>query len=93
MALADPMIGSSQDRAARIMRDIQAFAAEGLVISRIPGASHCGLEGRIMAQTIQKNLQIPTLEVAVPPLTDALAPALQTRLEALVETIKERRHS
>ena len=91
MALADPMIGSSQDRAARIMRDIQAFGAEGLVISRIPGASHCGLEGRIMAQLIQAELEIPTLEIEIPPLTDALAPALQTRLEALVETIKERR--
>jgi hypothetical protein len=92
-ALADPMIGSTQDRADRIARDIQAFDAEGLVISRIPGASHCGLEGRIIAQTIRERLQIPTLEIEIPPITDSLRPALQTRLEALVETIKERRPS
>ncbi len=93
MALADPMIGSTQDRADRILRDIQRFGAEGLVISRIPGASHCGLEGRIIAQIIQERLPIPTLEIEIPPLTDSLRPALQTRLEALVETIKERRPS
>ena len=92
-ALADPMIGSAQDRAERIAHDIQAFRAEGLVISRIPGASHCGLEGRIIAQTVQDKLQIPTLEIEIPPITDSLRPALQTRLEALVETIKERRAS
>lgn len=91
MALADPMVGSTQDRALRIARDIRRFGAEGLVISRIPGASHCGLEGRIITEIIQQGQQIPTLEIEIPPLTDALGPALQTRLEALVETIKERR--
>ena len=93
MALADPMIGSTQDRADRILRDIQSFGAEGLVLSRIPGASHCGLEGRIIARMIQDKLQIPTLEIEIPPITDSLRPTLQTRLEALVETIKERRSS
>jgi benzoyl-CoA reductase/2-hydroxyglutaryl-CoA dehydratase subunit BcrC/BadD/HgdB len=92
-ALADPMIGSSQDRAERIAQDMQAFNAEGLVISRIPGASHCGLEGRMIGQIIQDRLQVPTLEIEIPPITDSLRPALQTRLEALVETIKERRAS
>jgi hypothetical protein len=32
------------------------------------------------------------VEIEVPPLADALSPALRTRLEALVETIKENRH-
>ena len=31
------------------------------------------------------------MEIEVPPITDALEPTLRTRLEALVETVKERR--
>ena len=45
MALADPMVGSPADRAERVCRDMLAFRAEALVISRIPGASHCAMEG------------------------------------------------
>ena len=45
MALADPMVGSPADRAGRICADLGRFGAEAVVISRIPGASHCGLEG------------------------------------------------
>jgi benzoyl-CoA reductase/2-hydroxyglutaryl-CoA dehydratase subunit BcrC/BadD/HgdB len=90
-ALADPMIGSSADRADRICRDIATFGAEAVLISRIPGASHCGLEGKIIAEIIQDCLDIPTLEMEVPPVTDSIHPSLRTRLEALIETVKERR--
>ena len=45
MALADPMVGSAVDRAERICADIRRFGAEAVVISRIPGASHCAMEG------------------------------------------------
>ena len=45
MALADPMVGSAADRAERICRDIGRFGAEAVVISRIPGASHCATGG------------------------------------------------
>lgn len=93
MALADPMVGSSADRAARICRDIAHFGAEGLVISRIPGASHCALEGKIIGQVVQERLGLPVLEIEVPPLTHALQPALRTRLEALIETVREARYA
>ncbi len=90
-ALADPMVGSSTDRAERVCRDILRFGAEAVVVSRIPGASHCALEGWTMQQVIQDKIDIPILEIEVPPVADAMGPRLRTRLEALVETVKQRR--
>jgi len=90
MALADPMAGSSADRAQRICTDIRRFGAETVLISRIPGASHCALEGEIISQIIQETFDIPVLEIEVPPVTDSMRPTVCTRLEALVETVKAR---
>jgi benzoyl-CoA reductase/2-hydroxyglutaryl-CoA dehydratase subunit BcrC/BadD/HgdB len=88
MALADPMAGSSIDRAERICADICRFGAEAVLISRIPGASHCALEGRVIGEIVQDKLDIPVLEIEVPPVTDSMQPTVRTRLEALVETVK-----
>ncbi|HEY3298265.1 MAG TPA: 2-hydroxyacyl-CoA dehydratase family protein [Armatimonadota bacterium] len=90
-ALADPMVGSSSDRAQRICRDIRDFGAEAVVISRIPGASHCALEGTIIGENIRCELGIPVLEIEVPPLSDSIRASLTTRLEAMIETVKEHR--
>ena len=89
-ALADPMAGSSIDRAQRICTDIELFGAEAVLISRIPGASHCALEGRIISEIVQETFDIPVLEIEVPPVTDSMRPTLNTRLQALVETVKSR---
>jgi benzoyl-CoA reductase/2-hydroxyglutaryl-CoA dehydratase subunit BcrC/BadD/HgdB len=86
-ALADPMVGSPADRAERICRDAVAFHAQAIVISRIPGASHCGLEGLVIGSVVRERLGIPLLEIEVPPITDALEPSLRTRLEAIVEMV------
>jgi benzoyl-CoA reductase/2-hydroxyglutaryl-CoA dehydratase subunit BcrC/BadD/HgdB len=91
MSLADPMVGSSIDRAGRICRDIQKFGAEAVLISRIPGASHCALEGQIISEIVQSKLKIPTAEIEVSPLTDSFQPTLRTRITALVETVNQRR--
>ena len=91
MALADPMAGSAADRAARIAKDAAAFGAEAVLVSRIPGASHCALEGTVFREMIGTGL--PVVEIEVPPVSDAMRPALCNRLEALVETIRERRCS
>ena len=88
MALADPMVGSPMDRAGRIAADARRFGAEAVVISRIPGASHCALEGGLIGEIVGRQCGVPVLEVEVPPISDALEPALRTRLEALVETVK-----
>jgi benzoyl-CoA reductase/2-hydroxyglutaryl-CoA dehydratase subunit BcrC/BadD/HgdB len=88
MALADPMVGSSIDRAERICTDINRFGTEAVLISRIPGASHCALEGRVISEIVRERLDVPVLEMEVPPVTDAIRPTVRTRLEALIETVK-----
>ena len=91
MALADPMVGSAADRVARIAQDAAAFGAEAVLVSRIPGASHCALEGGIIREMIGERLGLPVVEIEIPPVSDAVRPAMRNRLEALVETVKERR--
>ena len=90
-ALADPMAGSAADRAERIARDAVRLGAEAVVVSRIPGASHCATEGRCVAERVCRDAGIPAVEVDVPPLGDATAPAAETRLAALIETARARR--
>ena len=90
-ALADPMVGSPVDRAERICHDIGRFGAEAVVVSSIPGASHCALEGTIIGDIVRRRLALPILEIEVPPITDSQEPTLRTRLEALVETARGRR--
>ncbi len=90
-ALADPMVGPAADRAERICRDAERFGAEAVVISRIPGASHCATEGTVIADFIRDRIGLPVVEIEVPPVADALMPTLRTRLEALVETALARR--
>jgi len=87
MALADPMAGPSADRAQRIIADARALGAEGIVISRIPGASHCAMEGAVIGRAVQDELGLPAIELEVPPVADPMWPTLKTRLEALVETV------
>jgi benzoyl-CoA reductase/2-hydroxyglutaryl-CoA dehydratase subunit BcrC/BadD/HgdB len=91
MALADPMVGSAQDRGRRIADEICRFGAEALVVSRIPGASHCAMEATILGETVRSQMDIPVLDIEVPSITDALRPNLRTRLEALVETVRASR--
>lgn len=90
MALADPMIGSSTDRAKRICNDIDKFGSEAVLISRIPGASHCALEGEIISRIVRERLNLPVLEIEIPPVSDSIYPTLRTRIEALIETVKAR---
>jgi len=91
MALADPMVGTAKDRGMRICQDIKKFRSEAVVISRIPGASHCALEGDIIHGVIQSQLDIPVVEIESPPIVDSMLPTLRTRLEALMETVREKR--
>jgi benzoyl-CoA reductase/2-hydroxyglutaryl-CoA dehydratase subunit BcrC/BadD/HgdB len=91
VALADPMVGPTQERAEQVLRAIEQVKAEALVVSRIPGASHCAREGVIIRQYVQGRLEIPALEIEVPPLCDAMIPSLRSRLQALVETAMAQR--
>ena len=90
-ALADPMVGPAFDRASRIRQDIARFRSEAVVVCRIPGASHCAWEGRIIQEVLHQDMDIPIVEIDVPPVSDSVAATLRTRLEALVETVRQRR--
>ncbi len=85
------MVGSPAARADRVCREMRALKAEALVISRIPGASHCAMEGMIIGEIVRRQLGVPAIELEVPPLTDSMEPTLLTRLEALVETVRNGR--
>ncbi|MCK5558267.1 MAG: 2-hydroxyacyl-CoA dehydratase [Candidatus Hydrogenedentes bacterium] len=91
VALADLMIGPAADRAERVCSDIRAFGAEAVVVSRIPGASHCATEGEIIRDIVQLKLGIPVVEIEVPPVSDSTLPTLRTRIEVLVGIARERR--
>lgn len=90
-ALSDPMVGPSGQRAEGICRQIEKFSAEAVVISRIPGASHCAMESAIIAKDIRKCFAIPVVEIEVPVLIDSMLATLRTRLEAVVESVLEHR--
>lgn len=91
MALADPMAGAARDRADRICRDIRAFGAEALILSRIPGASHCAFEGEVIREMVLAETGVPVAEIEVPPICDAIEPTLRTRIGALIEAARDRR--
>jgi len=90
-ALADPMVGPTADRAERIVRECQAGRAEAVVVSRIPGASHCAREGEIIREIVQRKIGVPAIELEIPPVCDAMLPNLGSRLQALIETARARR--
>ena len=66
-ALADPMAGPTAERAERIVRECQTTRAEAVVVSRIPGASHCAREGEIIREIVRQKIGIPTIELEIPP--------------------------
>jgi hypothetical protein len=89
-ALADPMVGSALDRARLIVADCRAYRAEAVVVSRIPGASHCAREGAIIRELVREELGLPSIELEIPPVCDALLPTLSSRVQGLLETARAR---
>ena len=65
------------------------FGAEAVVVSRIPGASHCALEGEIIGEIVRRSAGLPVRRDRGAA-GDAMrcCPTLRTRLEALVETVQ-----
>jgi hypothetical protein len=90
-ALSDPMVGSTLDRAHRIVAECRACRAEAVVVSRIPGASHCAWEGDIIRRVVREETGLPSIELEVPPISDPLLPTLGSRLQALLETARSKR--
>ncbi len=92
-ALADPMVGSALDRARRIVSECRRLRAEAVVVSRIPGASHCPWESALIREQVAVETGLPAVEVEIPPVCDALLPTLRTRLQAVMEIARARRES
>lgn len=92
-ALSDPMIADSSVRAERIVKDIIEFGSEAVIISKIPGASHCAFEGKIIADIIKRELNIPVAEIEVPPLADAVMMNIKTKIEILKEMVNSKKSS
>jgi hypothetical protein len=91
VALADPMVGPGSERAGRIVAECRANRVEVVVVSRIPGASHCPWEAALIHEQVSREVGLPVVEVEVPPVCDALMPALRTRLQAAMEIARARR--
>ena len=75
-------------RAQRIVRECQANGTEAVVVSRIPGASHCAREGEIILEIVRQRTGIPAIELEIPPVCDAMGPSLGSRLQAVVEVAR-----
>ncbi|MFH1230183.1 MAG: 2-hydroxyacyl-CoA dehydratase family protein [Planctomycetota bacterium] len=91
MVLSDPMIGSAEYRTRRIIAEAREYKAEGVIISRIPGASHCASESYIIRDIIKKELDIPVLDISVPSLIDSTMTSLITRIQAFFEILDSKR--
>jgi len=88
-ALSDPMTADASVRAERIVRDIKEFGSEAVIISKIPGASHCAFEGKIISDIIKRELNIPVTVIEVPPVADAVMMNIKTKIEALREIVNK----
>jgi hypothetical protein len=63
------------------LEEAKQCGAKGVIVSRIPGASHCAFEASMLATLSD----LPLLEIEVSSLTDSYAPALMTRLQGFME--------
>lgn len=91
-ALRDPMIGTAAYRARIVIEEARRYRAEGVIVSGIPGASHCATEGLVIREEVQRVLGLPVLEISVPPLADASSGQLAARFEGFFGVIRARRH-
>jgi 2-hydroxyglutaryl-CoA dehydratase, D-component len=82
MALSDPMAGTTRARMKICLEEAKRCGAKGIIVSRIPGASHCAFE----ASALETISDMPLLEIEVSSLTDSYAPALMTRLQGFMES-------
>lgn len=92
-ALADPMVGPARDRAWRIAAECRRYRAEAVVVSRIPGASHCAWETEQIRAVVQAEAGLPVVELEIPPVCDGLLARLKSGLQALIEIARDRRTS
>ncbi len=86
-AMSDSMTSGSTQRAARICKDIKKIGSEALIISKIPGASHCAFEGKIISEIVKRECGIPVIEIEVPPMADVMMMNIKTKIKTLKEIV------
>lgn len=89
--LDDPMTGTAAFRARRIVEGTRTYAAEGVVISGISGASHCPFDEGAIADIVGKALNIPVLSFDVPYAPGRTSEQVRTRMESFMEMLKQNR--
>jgi hypothetical protein len=83
MALQDPLTAPTSARMQACIQDAQRRHAKGIIVSRIPGASHCAFE----MSALERMTDLPVLEIEVASVTDSYAPSLLTRIQAFIENV------
>ena len=89
--MAASLIGNSRARAQSAIDQAREHGAEGVIISGIFGGSHCAMEGRLIADYVKAELDLPVLEFDVAPPSNEIGRQLQTRIDAFLEVLRSRR--
>jgi len=89
--LAASLIGTSRARAQSVIEQARKYRAEGVIISGIFGGSHCAMEGRLIADYVKAELDLPVLEFDVTSPSREVSRQVGTRIDAFLEVLKDRR--
>ncbi len=89
--MAASLIGTSRARAQSAIDQAREYGAEGVIISGIFGGSHCAMEGRLIADYVKAELDLPVLEFDVTSPSSEIGRQLQTRIDAFLEVLRSRR--
>lgn len=87
----DPMIGSAEFRAGRIVDEARRFRAEGVLMTGIFGASHCPFEESVIGDMIKRELKLPVLSYDVPYSPGRHSEQMVNRIQSFIEMIRGRR--
>ncbi len=87
----DPLIGSSEFRAKRIVQEAKRFGAEGVLITGIFGASHCAFEERVISEAVKRELNLPVLSFDIPYSPGKISEQVVNRVQGFVELLESRR--
>jgi benzoyl-CoA reductase/2-hydroxyglutaryl-CoA dehydratase subunit BcrC/BadD/HgdB len=89
--MAASLIGTSETRARSVIEQARRYGGEGVIVSGIFGGSHCAMEGRLIADYVKAELDLPVLEFDVAPPSKEIGRQLQTRIDAFLEVLSSRR--
>lgn len=78
------LIGSTEERLRRIIKDVETGNIAGVIITNMLGCSHCAMETRLIEEKLKA---VPVLAIDVPaPL--GITEQLKTRIAAFMETLR-----